>query len=301
MDRLDGASCVEAFLAARKAPWPGDRADLAARIKTIVRAAREAWPELDIDALGLARHLGALCADALPDASRGGDLYLALACGRGEPRALALFKRRYEGRIVAALHRMRASAVAEEVVADVLGRLLSGERPGILGYAGKGELGKWLAVTALRDAYRALRELRRRERVERPSSDSSVIELAGEALPPDLQGLKERYQAEVKLAFARAFATLAARERVLLRYQYLDALGIDDVARILGTSRATAARWRAAARERLATATRDELRTRLALDPQELESILGLVRSQLDVSLTGLLRADEARERDDRR
>jgi RNA polymerase sigma-70 factor (ECF subfamily) len=52
-----------------------------------------------------------------------------------------------------------------------------------------------------------------------------------------------------------------------------------------GVNRATAARWLAAAREIVKERTIRQLRARLQLNPRECESLLGLVNSQLEVSV----------------
>jgi len=59
---------------------------------------------------------------------------------------------------------------------------------------------------------------------------------------------------------------------------------------VLGIHRATAARRIARAREQLVAATRRELVTRLELEDGELDEIIGLVTSRLDISLGALLK-----------
>ena len=53
--------------------------------------------------------------------------------------------------------------------------------------------------------------------------------------------------------------------------------------------RATAARWIVSAREALVDETKRQLRGRLGVSGAELDSLLGLVRSQIHVSLNRLL------------
>jgi RNA polymerase sigma-70 factor (ECF subfamily) len=74
-----------------------------------------------------------------------------------------------------------------------------------------------------------------------------------------------------------------------LRQHFVSGLTIDQLASALGIHRATAARRIAKAREQLAASARDELAHRLALDPQELADVFGLVVSRLDVSISKLL------------
>ncbi|HET9988029.1 MAG TPA: hypothetical protein VFQ65_05910 [Kofleriaceae bacterium] len=53
--------------------------------------------------------------------------------------------------------------------------------------------------------------------------------------------------------------------------------------------RATAARWVAAARDLLAEGIRAEIAGRLAIDPREVDSLIELVRSRIDISLERIL------------
>lgn len=73
----------------------------------------------------------------------------------------------------------------------------------------------------------------------------------------------------------------------------MERLGIDEIAGIYRVHRATAARWLARIRERLYTGTRTELMQRLAVDPREFDSVMRLIRSRLDASISAGLRADD--------
>jgi RNA polymerase sigma-70 factor, ECF subfamily len=61
---------------------------------------------------------------------------------------------------------------------------------------------------------------------------------------------------------------------------------------MFGVHRATAARWLARVRHRLQQETLDRLAARLRLGTHEVESVLRLIRSELDVSLTNALKDD---------
>jgi RNA polymerase sigma-70 factor (ECF subfamily) len=56
-----------------------------------------------------------------------------------------------------------------------------------------------------------------------------------------------------------------------------------------GVHRAIAARWLAAAREQIAGATRNHLAARAGIVSEEIDSIIRLVHSRLDVSFERLL------------
>ena len=66
---------------------------------------------------------------------------------------------------------------------------------------------------------------------------------------------------------------------------HIDELSIDKLGALYRVHRATAARWVASARRALVDATRDQMITRLGVDSVELDSIIRLVRSQLEISI----------------
>ena len=91
-------------------------------------------------------------------------------------------------------------------------------------------------------------------------------------------------------ALRDAFLVLPSSERALLRLHFLDGLNLERLGVVFQVSRATAGRMMLNARERLLQDTLALLSERLRLKPAELESLLGALRSKLDVSLQTLLR-----------
>ena len=83
-----------------------------------------------------------------------------------------------------------------------------------------------------------------------------------------------------------AFGALTEEERNVLRLHFHDGLNLEAVARVLGISRATAGRRIISGRTRVLEETLRLLGERIAATPTELVSILGIVRSKLDVSFT---------------
>jgi RNA polymerase sigma-70 factor (ECF subfamily) len=67
-----------------------------------------------------------------------------------------------------------------------------------------------------------------------------------------------------------------------------DGLTLPQLATVHRVSRATVARWIAAAREVLVETTRQLLAERLCLSPADYDSVAALVRSQLDLTLSTL-------------
>jgi RNA polymerase sigma-70 factor (ECF subfamily) len=280
---------VSAFLAGLA---PDERAAAAAdpgladRLAAVVAQARAAWPALALPGDALVGYLAARLpgggAQALAPGPRIADLALAFACAHGDEAAVAAFQAQYFGEIDLAGRRTRCGA---DLVADArqnIARIVfTGERPAILGYTGRGDLRGWVRMIATRELLRLLALARR----EAPLSDDDMVDALSPAADPELAYLQERYRAEFAEAFRAAVATLSDRERALFRHQLADGWGIDELAAEHGVHRSTAARWLAQARDHLLEQTRERLKQRWGADSHELDSVLRLLTSRLDVSL----------------
>lgn len=213
------------------------------------------------------------------------DAALAAACARGEASAIAEIERRHFANARAAVERIVGASATDEAMQVVRHKLFvaePGERPRIAEYEGRGSLGGWLRVVAVRTAL----TLRRGEKREgkRRDSDDALADLP--ASPhPEIEPLRAQYQAEFKEAFQGALAGLSARERNLLRLSFLDGLSVDQIGAVYQVHRATAARWVQRAREQLLEETKRRLYEKLRLSPSELQSLVAMVQSQVDVSI----------------
>jgi RNA polymerase sigma-70 factor (ECF subfamily) len=260
----------------------------------LVERGRAAWPELAIDQARFA----AFVAERLEDTSLASlhveDLYLACGLVDGLSAALAAFDRECVPVIDRAVE---ASGATPAEVADlrqiVRQRLLvapasdDGEAtPRIATYTGRGNLKSWIKVVATREAARLLP----RERREVAAEDDELAGLVARDDDPELGYLKRVYRAEFKAAFAAAVDALPDRERLVLRQNMLDGLSIDELAGFYRVHRATTARWIEAARKAVLEGTRKQLVARLQLSRSELDSIMRLIASNLDVSLPAALR-----------
>jgi RNA polymerase sigma-70 factor, ECF subfamily len=248
---------------------------------------------------GVAEPLGlrSLLARRVDDASdkldaRAADLYLAAACCAGDAAAIAILDARLAPIVRPALARLGgAPGDDDEIVQRTRVALLVANATGacgLAGYTGRGELRAYIRAVAVRLA------LKRVQRETAPGADDP-----GElmALVPDARGsaelelLKHRYRNDVRAAFAAAFAALSSRERTLLRQHYLDGLTVDSLAPLHQAHRSTCARWIEVARVKIFHDVRRRLRGALGLDEGELERVVELVQSQLDLSLSRNLAA----------
>ena len=270
-------------------------ADLDRRLWSIVAEGRAAWPDLAVAARDVvefvARHVTPDLADAALDGLRPADLYLACACARGVPGALAAFDREYMREVDIALARMRVGpprlADVKQLVRQRL--FVGGGTVGaptsagkIIEYGGRGDLRRWVRSVAVRTC---LNEMRKGKREVLVDDDHLIAQHAIAADDPEVEYMKRTYAGEFKAAFADALVHLGAREQTLLRYHHVDGLNIDEIGAIYRVHRVTAFRWIEKAKDQLVKATLDTLKQRLKLPPSELDSVLRMIRSQIHLSL----------------
>jgi RNA polymerase sigma-70 factor, ECF subfamily len=237
-----------------------------------------AWLE---DAVFLAHARGFAADDDELAALHAADLYLACACAHGVTEALAALEREHLARVREFVAGIAPTTDAvNELTQQLRARLLvaeAGRPPRIATYAGRGSLGGWLRVAAVRLA----RDLWRSTTQHAPASD----ELEPTAVAPELGYWKQAYGEVVSRAVQEALASLEGEPRTLLKMHYVDGLSIDQVGLAFGKSRATGARMLAAARQTLLAAIRERMVGTLGVRAEEADSLLALVRSRLDVSL----------------
>ena len=259
---------------------------LSPRFDAAVARAQAAWPEFTVDREAFAAFLdGRIEEDVDLDRAKIEDLWAACACAAGEARAMSAVERRYFPDVDAALGKMGLAADRIAEVKQGLRKLLFvGEPdapPRIAEYRGTGDLRAWLRVTAMRAALKLLRKHGR----ETAASDDAILEARSADDDPELAYMKAAYRASFRAAFQEALESLHPKERTLLKQQIVDGLGIDELGTLYQVHRATAARWVAGAREKLLTRTRRTFMLNARISSDECESIMRLVRSQLDVSL----------------
>jgi RNA polymerase sigma-70 factor (ECF subfamily) len=264
---------------------------------SLLAQARAAHPGVAVDPhafIAFLRGEGRAQPDPALVATHRADVVLAQACARGDAAALRILERDYfqtpsassashdAPSLLPPRHRADAAEVLQLLrhrllVPDADGRVRIGE------YAGRGSLRAWLRVAAVRVAL----NLHRRRR-ERPLEEDR--ELANRAAGDlEITDLKTRYRREFKEAFSAALLTLEVRDRNLLRQHYLDGLTMETIAPLYRVHRITIVRWMERARAALGKATRQQLGSRLQVERTELESILRLIDSQLEMSVRAFL------------
>jgi RNA polymerase sigma-70 factor (ECF subfamily) len=260
---------------------------LEATLSALMATARAEWPEITLRDELFMRHLAARLADADPlDLAKlhVADLYLACACGYGDPAALKAFEERCFPELSHAVAREpKLCASLDDIQQHVRERLFvnrGGRSPRINEFNGRASLRTWFRVIAVR----TLINFGTRGAREEPLSDE-LTALPLIASDPELRYMKELYRTAFVDAFDRTVQALNPAVRNLLRYSMVDHLSIDQIALLFSVHRATAARWLADAREALLTGIRERLIERLKVDSHELDSILRLIRSRVEISI----------------
>ncbi|MBS1123537.1 MAG: putative DNA-binding regulatory protein [Deltaproteobacteria bacterium] len=223
---------------------------------------------------------------------RAADLYLACACAAAGAGAAELFFARFGDRIPAYLGRLGSDRdLVDEVRQIVLVRCLLGEAdrpPAITTYSGRGSLEGWVRATAVREAIALQRDRARHLELAAPGTetpseqDHALAQMIG------------HYREPVMRAFTAAVGALPREHRTLLRLHYVHALTTADLAKMFRISRATLVRRIADARDGLFELLQGALFGQAGVPPEDCESVLRLVKSQVDLRLSSLLRETAA-------
>jgi RNA polymerase sigma-70 factor (ECF subfamily) len=245
---------------------------------------RAAWPELGAPRAAFDAYVARAAGGELrPD-----DLYLACACGTGDSAAIVALESAYGAVLRAVVDRFANTGRGDELRQLIRAHLFvapPGSTPKIAEYAGRGRLENWLRVAALRVCLNAIRG----QDPARPTGEHGLDVIPDRGDDVELALLKVQYRTAFRAAFAAAVASLDEAERAVLQLGLVHRLTVDQLGAALGVHRATAARRLATARAALLEATTAELRARLRVDDQELESLQRAVDSVVDVSLSRLL------------
>lgn len=225
-------------------------------------------------------------------AERAPDLYFACACATGASGAAEQFLARFGDQIPGYLGRLgRDRDLVDEVRQIVLVRCLLGEPgrpPAIASFSGRGSLEGWVRATAMREAMALERDRQRHVELtgsDRPSpidADRELVQMIG------------HYREPVVRAFTAATSSLPREQRTLLRLHYVFGLTTADLATMFKISRATLVRRLTDAREDLMERLQGELQGQAGVPPEDCANVLRLVKSQIDLRLSSLLKETAA-------
>ena len=268
---------------------------LEAELAAVVAVGRAAWPALTLASADFARHLAALYDGAAPvddwlRERHAADLFLACACSHGQAEALAAFDRHCLSHVGKHLAPLRPDAAfvdeVRQLVREKLLVAVDGRPPRIAEYAGIGPLaGGWLRVVSSRIAL----DLKRRRSPSTAGADLADVAADSRAANPERGYVRGRYHALFQECLTNAVHALPAESRNLLRMHVVDGVRLEQLARLFRLSRATIVRRLAEARALVVTGIRTRVLAQLPLATDELDSLLGELVSQLDLSLATVL------------
>jgi RNA polymerase sigma-70 factor, ECF subfamily len=269
---------------------------LESTLEILCNRGHAAHRDLALDRDRFAAHLtrcGAPLA-AGPEAIHAEDLYLACAALDGNELAIAKIRHACRPAIVrylAAIDRSEAFvAEFEQGAWEVLLVGRDGEAPKLATYSGRGALAGFVGVTAQRIALTSLRH----QAVEGQARVGAAAAAVPSIEDPELAFLKGKHQEDFQSAVRESLGVLDDRERMIYRMHVVDGLSVDRIAAVYRVSQSTISRWMAKARATVIGEARRLLRERVDLADSEFQLVIGLMISQLDVSVSQVLRGQPA-------
>ena len=265
---------------------------VAPTVRAIAEEGASAWPtvrlSLETLAASVKRHVDAhgLTTKVSPE------LYLVAACVAGDAHAMAILDARYLGKVpahVAKIVESRGRSSLDDFMQVLRVRLLMGShgRPPRLGdYSGRGPLGAWIRVVAVRLAIEGYRR-----ETPRPDGEAMAIPCGADT---DLDHLHGLHAESFKACLEAAFAALSKEERLVLRLTYAERLTGDRIAKLLGIDRSNVIRRVVRARTALYEATRDAMQRERRITDSEFHSLAKGLAAHVELTLSRVLTSAEA-------
>jgi len=251
-------------------------------VEAAIAHARATWPDLVGDEPAFRARLAALPGDAIAELDVA-DVWLALACASGEAAALAVLERELLPSLRPALAKLGLDAAGIDEVVQVVRADLLAPRPDgpprLVNYTGRGRLGGWLRTVAVRTGLRLKRTTPRHDEL----SDNAAGTIADD---PELAYLKKTFGHVFHTAFDEALAALPPRDRLLLKQRFRHHMGVVELGSLHGVHAGTISRHIAGARQALAEGTRAAMMRLLGATRADVSSILRLIQSELDITLS---------------
>lgn len=253
-----------------------------------ISVARARWPAISLSEADFMDHVRAReeLRHVFETHAHIDELYLCVACAKGDGGALREFENTYFSELGVVLKKMGATASAASELRQLARHHLfvahEGATTRIEGYTASGSLRKWVRVVMTRFAINALS----RVKPEIPTEDEFLDRLVGgNERDPELMYMKGLYRDRFREAFRESLAQMSDSDQTLLKCAFQQHLSIDAIASLHAIHRSTAARRVLKVRDELLRNLRATLMQRLQISDDEYESIFRFVRSQLDVDL----------------
>ena len=245
----------------------------------LIAVGARAWPAIVVDRDAFAAHVRALVdGPASLHEVHATDLHLAFACISGDETAWRELDRAHLCQIPSFVARVDPSPAFGDEVRQRVAEKLVGPQGKLASYTGRGPLGGWLRIVAMREAQTISRARRSAD-----SSDSADIAAADH--DPELALLRRQSAETFRRAYVRVLDALNDQMRTTLRLYFVDGLTYEQLGRVLACSRATAARRVTEAREHVLQAVQRAIKDELGTNAPGVESLFALVESQLQISV----------------
>ncbi len=221
-----------------------------------------------------------------------GDLVLARACAQGHGEALQRFESEFLNLVGAAGRKLSMDPnQCDELRQQVRMKLLvpgpGGSAPKIANYAGTGALRSWVYATGLRTG---LNELRRVGRAPIPAGDEELLVAMPDSNDDqELAYMKQLYRSAFKDSFKAAIDALEVRLANVLRHYYLDEMTLEEIGSLYRVHKTTVMRWVNKAHAELESETKKRMICHLQLQPSEVESVMRLIQSGIQLGLASVL------------
>jgi RNA polymerase sigma-70 factor (ECF subfamily) len=212
------------------------------------------------------------------------DIYLACACAEDVPGALRSFRDRFFPVVASAVRRLDDSPPFADEVYQRLCEVLfvdgaSGSKK-IARYEGQGPLAGFVGTAARRIA------LRLATSSARFHGEEALIQHFSQIPEYETTLLKVRHRETFNRALSVALRQLTRRERLILRMNLVERVSVTRIAAIYKVSQPTVTRWIQRSARRIFATVKSLVCEELQIDTRELESLLLLVRSQIEITLS---------------
>lgn len=247
------------------------------------------WPSLKVDSHELARYLedrGVSVETVSPAIAC--DLFLAFACFAKVPSAVQLFQTIYDPIIVATGKRFDTSGALVDELRQRLAELLfvgTGRSPARIGeYRGRGPLSAWVRTCAKRAALRLAKIGSPEVLLTRDALADEISDVCDQ----ELTLLKDHYGELFRQELVLALNELPARDRMLLQLHLVAGLSTTRIGRMYHLSQSSISRQLQRAAGTTFSLIKQRIHQRLGVATAELESLLDLARSHIELTLSSM-------------
>jgi RNA polymerase sigma-70 factor, ECF subfamily len=212
------------------------------------------------------------------------DLFLACACGQAEPSALSSFRKRYLHVVAAAVRSFDSSPEFADEIYQRLSESLFVAAPGaearIVRYKGQGPLAGFVRTAARRIGMRVSAAAARFQ------GEEALVQQFSQARELEATLLELQCREAINRALSVALRQLPRRERLILRMNLVEKVSTTRIAAMYKVSQPTVSRWIQRSARTIHETVKELVCDELEVDTRELESLLSLVRSQIEITIS---------------